>query len=203
MLEQLAHSAKPVLDLPIVRRTRRNHGLEHATITLLSRRIKGLQMAGRSDEHGFTLMGEAPTDQIEASVNEALRRMRAGEHGLAVHPNCGTNLVTTGLLTTLVGALGLGGASRRESFNRLPMVMVLMMGTVLFSQPLGLSLQKTLHHRRRPGGPGSTEHQTQRNADAVLEWANDGPPRHDPFQLNRMRPIKKSLLPVEAGSFCS
>src|SRR5690606_14137353 len=92
MLEQLAHSAKPVLDLPIVRRTRRNHGLEHATITLLSRRIKGLQMAGRSDENGFTLMGEAPTDQIEASVNEALRRMRAGEHNLAVHPNCGTNL---------------------------------------------------------------------------------------------------------------
>jgi len=169
MLEQLAHSAKPVLDLPIVRRTRRNHGLEHATITLLSRRIKGLQMAGRSDEHGFTLMGEAPTDQIEASVQEALRRMRAGEHGLAVHPNCGTNLVTTGLLTTLVGALGLSGSSRRESFNRLPMIMVLMMGTVLFSQPLGLALQK---HFTTDGDPADLEVLSVKRSDMRMPFAN-------------------------------
>ena len=169
MLEQLAHSAKPVLDLPLVRRTRRNHGLEHATITLLSRRVKGLQMAGRSDESGFTLMGEAPTDQIEASVQEALRRMRAGEHGLAVHPNCGTNLVTTGLLTTLVGALGLSGASRRESFNRLPMVMVLMMGTVLFSQPLGLALQK---HFTTDGDPADLEVLSVKRSEMQMPFAN-------------------------------
>ena len=170
MLEQLAHSAKPVLDLPLVRRTRRNHGLEHATITLLSRRVKGLQMAGRSDESGFTLMGEAPTDQIETAVQEALRRMRAGEHGLAVHPNCGTNLVTTGLLTTLVGVLGLGGASRRESFNRLPMVMVLMMGTVLFSQPLGLSLQK---HFTTDGDPADLEVISIKRSEMRMPWSTN------------------------------
>lgn len=141
-VEQLADSIRPVLDLPIVRRTRRNHGLEHATIHLLSNRIKDLKMAGRSDGSGFVLMGEAPTETIEASVRDALRRMRGGEHHLAVHPNCGTNLVTTGLMTSAAAMIGLAGANRREVFNRLPTLMVLMIAALIFSQPLGLSLQK-------------------------------------------------------------
>jgi hypothetical protein len=142
MIEELAKTAQPILDLPLVRRTRRNHGLEHATIHILSSRIKGLQMAGRSTDSGFVLIGEAPTELVETSVQDALRRMRGGEHNLAIHPNCGTNLVTTGLLTSVVAALGLSGVSRKESFNRLPGVMLLMMFTVLFSQPLGSALQK-------------------------------------------------------------
>lgn len=169
MLEQMAQSAKPLLDLPPVRRTRRNHALEHATITVLSRRVKGLQMAGRSDERGFTLMGEAPTEQIEAALQDALRRMKAGEHGLAIHPNCGTNLVTTGFLTTLVGVLGLSGSSRRESWNRLPMVMVLMMGTILFSQPLGLALQK---HFTTDGDPADLEIVSIKRSQMRMPWSS-------------------------------
>jgi hypothetical protein len=154
MFEQLAVMARPVLDLPVVRRTRRNHGLEHATIHILASRIKGLQMAGRSTDSGFVLIGEAPTEQIEASVNEALRRMRGGEHSLAVHPNCGTNLVTTGFMTSVVGVVGMTGASRKDTFNRLPGVMVLMMFTVLFSQPVGMALQK---HFTTDGDPADLE----------------------------------------------
>ncbi len=142
MLKQMADAAQPVLDLPFIRRTRRNHGLEHATIHILSNRIKTLQMAGRSTDAGFVLMGEAPTDAVEDAVYEALRRMRGGEHNLAIHPNCGTNLVTTGFLTSLVAMVGLAGANRRDAYNRLPMVMILMMVTLLFSQPLGMGLQQ-------------------------------------------------------------
>jgi hypothetical protein len=142
MLEQLAVTARPILNLPVVRRTRRNHGLEHATIHVLSSRIKNLQMAGRSTESGFVLLGEAPTESVEAAVQDALRRMRGGEHQLAIHPNCGTNLVTTGFLTSIVGVAGMSGASRRDSFNRLPTVIVLMMLTLVFAQPLGSALQK-------------------------------------------------------------
>lgn len=141
-VEQLADSIRPVLDLPLVRRTRRNHGLEHATIHLLSNRVKDLKMAGRSNGDGFVLLGDAPTESIEACVRDALRRMRGGEHHLAVHPNCGTNLVTTGLMTSLAAVIGLAGANRRDLFNRLPTLMILMMASLLFSQPLGLSLQK-------------------------------------------------------------
>ncbi|HVU12833.1 MAG TPA: DUF6391 domain-containing protein [Phototrophicaceae bacterium] len=141
-VERFANFAQPVLDLPLIRRTRRNHGLEHATITILSQRVSGLRMAGRSTDSGFVLLGEAPTEQIEASVREALRRMRAGEHNLAVHPNCGTNLVTTSLMTTVAAMIGLAGASRRDVWNRLPTVMLLVMVALIFAQPLGLSLQR-------------------------------------------------------------
>jgi hypothetical protein len=142
MIEQFADFARPVLDLPVVRRTRRNHGLEHATIHILSERIKNLRMAGRSTDSGFVLIGEAPTDIVESAVHEALRRMRNGEHHLAVHPNCGTNLVTTGFLTTSAAMLGFTGASRRDAWNRMPAVMALIMAAILFSQPLGSSLQR-------------------------------------------------------------
>lgn len=154
MIKQLAGIAHPLLDTPIVRRTRRNHGLEHATIHLLSSRIKGLHMAGRSTDGGFILLGEAPTEMVERAVHDALRRMRAGEHQLAIHPNCGTNLVTTGFLTSLVALVGLGGANRREAFNRLPAVMTLMMLALLVGQPLGTALQR---HITTDGDPADLE----------------------------------------------
>lgn len=141
-VQRFANFAQPVLDLPLVRRTRRNHGLEHATIHILADRIKNLRMAGRSTDAGFILLGEAPTPQVEEAVHAALRRMRSGEHQLAVHPNCGTNLVTTGMMTSVAAMVGLTGASRRDTWNRLPLVMILVMVATLFSQPLGLSLQK-------------------------------------------------------------
>jgi uncharacterized protein DUF6391 len=142
MLEELATIARPVLDMPFIRQVRRNHGLEHATVSILSSRIRGLRMSGRSSASGFVLFGDVPTEMVETAVHDALARMRGGEHNLAVHPNCGTNLVTTGLMTSLVAMLGFAGAKRRDSFNRLPIVMVGMMAAVLYSQPLGMNLQK-------------------------------------------------------------
>lgn len=154
LIARFARFARPALNLPLVRRTRRNHGLEHATITVLAGRIKGLRMAGRSDSNGFILIGEAPTEQVEAAVRDALRRMRGGEHSLAVHPNCGTNLVTTGFLTALVAAVGLAGVSRRDVWNRLPLLMAAIIITLIFSQPLGLSLQE---HLTTDGDPADLE----------------------------------------------
>ena len=92
-----------------IRRVRRNHGLEHATIHVLSRKVKNLSMAGRSTVTGFYLYGNVTTEEVESAVREALQRMRNGEHGLAIHPNCGTGLVTAGLLTSLATLVGTSG----------------------------------------------------------------------------------------------
>ncbi len=154
MISQLAQSARPLLELPLVRRTRRNHGLEHATIHLLSRRIRDLRIAGRSDAGGFFLLGDVPTAQVETAAHEALRRMRGGEHALAIHPNCGTNLVTTAFLTTVGAMLGFAGASRRAAWNRLPWVMTLTVGALIAGQPLGMSLQR---HFTTDGDPADLE----------------------------------------------
>lgn len=153
MIQRMAAFAQPVLEWTLIRRIRRNHGLEHATIHMLSRRVKGLAMAGRSSVNGFVLLGNAPTEQIEASAQEALNRMQKGEHELAVHPNCGTNLVTTGALTTLVAVAGLRG-QRKLNGDRLSVLMSAMMLAVLVSQPLGMSLQR---HFTTKGEPGDLE----------------------------------------------
>ncbi len=132
-----------LLELPGVDRTRRNHGLEHATITVLSQRIRGISLVGRSTPNGFHLYGEVSTEQVRDAVEEALRRMKAGEVGLAVHPNCGTNFVTAGIaagLAAYVGFLGANSAVSRR--DRLPLVALLSTAALIFAQPLGLEVQR-------------------------------------------------------------
>jgi len=138
----------------MIRRTRRNHGLEHATITVLSGRLRNLRMAGRSDSGGYVLLGDVPTESVEQAAQDALRRLRNGESKLAIHPNCGTNLVTTALLTSVAAMVGLTGADRRAWIGRLPLVMALVIVAGIFSQPLGLSLQR---HITTDGVPGDLE----------------------------------------------
>ena len=139
-IEQLADYAAPLLLHPRILRVRRNHGLEHATIHILNR--QRYRLSGRSSESGFVLLGDVPTEQVEKAVREALQRMKAGEHKLALHPNCGTNLVTTGFLATAVAFLGFAGGGWRKSWERFPTMMILMMAVVLLSLPLGMSLQR-------------------------------------------------------------
>lgn len=139
-LKTLAQLAHPILTFPYILRTRRNHGLEHATIHILTQHRYSL--SGRSNDVGFVLFGNVPTQQVETAVQEAIQRMKSGEHKLAIHPNCGTNLVTTGFLTTIVAWIGFSGSNRRSGWDRFPMIMVMMMGVALFSTPLGMNLQK-------------------------------------------------------------
>ena len=86
-----------------IARIRRNHGLEHATIHVLSEGHKRFSAQGNSDHRGFHLniYGDVTEEEVAAAVAEAHRRLRAGERHLAVHPNCGTVLVTTAMLATL------------------------------------------------------------------------------------------------------
>jgi hypothetical protein len=86
-----------------INRIRRNHGLEHATIHVLSEGHKRFSAQGNSDHRGFHLniYGDVTEEEVAAAVAEAHRRLRAGERQLAVHPNCGTVLVTTAVLATL------------------------------------------------------------------------------------------------------
>jgi hypothetical protein len=154
VISQLADMARPVLRLPLILRTRRNHALEHATIHVLSRRVRNLSMAGRSDPNGFVLFGDAPTESIEQAVTDALSRMKRGESQLAVHPNCGTNLVTAGALTTLAAYIGTRGMKKSMNADRAASTMTLMMLALMVAQPLGMSLQR---HFTTEGEPGDLE----------------------------------------------
>lgn len=126
-----------------VSRLRRNHGLEHATLHILSGKYPRLSLAGHSDLGGFWILGDVDQEDVTQAVEEALRRMRAGEHNLSVHPNCGTNYVATGILAGTAAWMGLLGTGRgmREKTERLPLVIGLATLALVFGQPLGMALQ--------------------------------------------------------------
>lgn len=74
---------------------RQVHALEHATVWVLSHRVRypDIQLlGGLSTEQGFYLSGRVSTLAVQQATTEALERITAGEWGLAVHPECGTNL---------------------------------------------------------------------------------------------------------------
>ncbi len=101
-----------------LQRVRQNHALEHATINLLSRRYPGSQVVGFSSPAGFTLYSSLTTEEINLAARQALGALKAGESQLAVHENCGTNLVITAALTTLATVVGLGAGHLGQGDGR-------------------------------------------------------------------------------------
>lgn len=121
---------------------RRNHALEHATISILLGRLnQPTRIIGRSTGSGFHIYGRLPTAMLEQSAREGLARLRQGEAHLAISPLCGTNLVVAGLLSGLSSTLALGS---KGGLTRLPSVMTSAMLAVLIAQPLGRLAQKYL-----------------------------------------------------------
>ena len=122
---------------------RKNHGLEHATIQVLGERAR-TRLAGRADRRGFTLYGDVPTEVIVDACDRAIQRLGAGERSLAVHPYCGTNFVTAGVLASIVSMLTIlgSGYSWRARLARLPLMIIMITGALILSQPLGMAIQR-------------------------------------------------------------
>lgn len=125
-------------EIPVVSDVRRNHGLEHATIHVLTSRVQNLALVGHATLEGFNLYGEVETDQVEWAANEALRRLRAGESRLVIHPNCGTNFATAGMLAGVAAWI----ASMGKGAGKLPRIMMASTVALIFALPLGLSVQE-------------------------------------------------------------
>jgi hypothetical protein len=139
------HPLTTLLALPAVDRTRRNHGLEHATLTMLARRNPQLRLVGRSTPAGFYLYGPVSLDAVQTAVSEALQHLQAGEADLAVHPNCGTNFVIAGFAAACAAYLGFVGANHwRERWGRLPLVTLLATLAIMAAQPVALVIQRDI-----------------------------------------------------------
>jgi len=156
MVQSLGSTMSDILEIPIISRIRRNHGLEHATLHTLAIRLPHTMLAGHSDTGGFWIIGEVSTDVLHAAVEEAITRLRSGESGLAVHPNCGTNIVTSGVMAGLAGALAMFGSGKqlRHKLGRLPFAAMLATTALIIAQPLGLLLQARV---TTSGNPGALE----------------------------------------------
>ncbi len=133
-----------ILDYPLILSTRRNHGLEHATIHILSAQKPGHPLAGRSTPFGFYLYGDVSDEELRAGVNDALNRLERGEKRLAIHPGCGTNYLTSGAAASLGALAVLSIGDRKARWSRLPEVLVAATLALIISQPLGPKLQERI-----------------------------------------------------------
>lgn len=135
------------LNLPSISHVRRNHALEHATMHVLSERYRNLRLVGRSSLWGFYIYGNLPTEALLSAAQEGLRRLKAGQRQMAIHPNCGSNLAVAGTLAGLGAFLALGDIfadrpqSRWDRLARLPIACAVATLGIILAQPLGRALQ--------------------------------------------------------------
>jgi len=132
-----------ILELQPIAAARRNHAIEHATIHILSNYLPAVSMAGRSNSRGFFIYGDLTTDALRQAVREAIQRMTAGEAHLAIHPNCGTNLVTTAVFSAAATMLAIAG-KRRHLLDRIPSGLLGALAGVFLGQIVGMNLQERL-----------------------------------------------------------
>lgn len=137
----------------IISRVQRNHGLEHASIHVLSEKCQNFSAQGNSNARGFYLniYGDVSEDDVAAAVEEAFLRMKNGEHNLAVHPNCGTVLLTTATMVTVAAQAAFAAEQLRQRaskqnvsvfFNGLPSAVLAAVVALILAKPAGLYLQE-------------------------------------------------------------
>jgi hypothetical protein len=122
-----------------VDRVRRNHALEHATISIITERHPTVFLSGRSNRKGFYIFGEVETRELESAIGEALQRLRSGEADLAIHPRCGTNLAVAGILSGVSAALA---AQLRPRQNRFSYAVLASIGALMVAPGVGTEVQR-------------------------------------------------------------
>ena len=126
-------------DILFGRRIRQNHALEHATITILSGMVPDLRVSARSSSNGFIIFGDVDLGKLRLALDEALRRLQAGEAELAIHPNCGTNLAVGVSVITIGTMLGMVSSHAR---TRLVSAAASSVAGLMAARPLGEVVQK-------------------------------------------------------------
>jgi hypothetical protein len=127
--------------LASIRRVQQNHAVEHATVHLLSSRFPSQRPVGRTTPSGFLLVGQFPTETVVETVLEALDRLQDGESELAIHPNCGSNVVVGGVLAGLAAWAATRGR-RRSAWDQIPSALLAATSALMLAQPLGPWFQR-------------------------------------------------------------
>ena len=133
-----------ILEFPTYLATRRNHALEHATIHMLSRKYAEKNLAGHSNPTGFFLFGDLNIEDIRSAIDEAMRRLRAGESELAIHPGCGTNLATSMVLPMTMASVPFQGTRSNRRLLLIPVALMFAAFGYFLSKPLGPWLQRNV-----------------------------------------------------------
>ena len=108
---------------------RQNHALEHATISLLIKKLDAnVRIIGKSTFDGFYIYGNVPSKAVREAATDSLVRLKGGERELAVSPHCGTNIVIAGIMAGVACFIALGGKNRGQ---RLSLAIMMATGAIL------------------------------------------------------------------------
>ncbi len=123
-----------------IRLIRKNHALEHATLTIVTKRLnRKVRLIGYASLNGFFLIGNIPADTLEQATEEALDQLHGGKRDLAISPLCGTNLVMAGLVA---GAASMFAGRGYHGWNKFSRMAVASMIAAIAAQPLGKLAQR-------------------------------------------------------------
>jgi hypothetical protein len=125
-------------------RLRQHHAIEHASITVLSKLMPTAHLVARSDLVGFIVYGNVDSQLLREATEQGLSRLQAGESSLAVHPNCGTNLVAAGMLSGVAALLAGSAGHDRSWMDRLPSAVLGATLGLILAQPFGRWLQQNV-----------------------------------------------------------
>jgi len=130
----------------VINKIRRNHALEHATITLMLAKTGPMRVVGRAGTDGFYVWANVPKETLEGYAHEALGRLKKGEASLAVSPLCGTNIAVAGVLAGSAAFLAVG--DRRGGLDGITRAITAALFAMLAAQPVGRLIQK--HYTTSP-----------------------------------------------------
>lgn len=128
-----------IVHIALDRRVRQNHSLEHATVNVMEETLGLSRVSGLATPRGYYLSGELPSPPlILECAQEALHRLRSGEHELAIHRHCGTSMAAASFIFSLVFVLGL----LSSGWFSLWTLLVALLASHLLGRPMGELLQR-------------------------------------------------------------
>ena len=136
---------KKIAPMKVLSHIRKNHAMEHATITLLTEAMPHVSFSGYSFVRGFWIMGKAELQDVQKAAEMAHARMKNGEKKLAIHPGCGTNIAVTGLCSAAAAMLTTFAESDDDTpWERFSAYTTAGMIGALAGRPLGPMVQKNI-----------------------------------------------------------
>ena len=161
------------LMLGLLREIRSQHGREHATVAVLLERGISPPLAGNATPGGFLVYSRASTEDVREAAEEALRRLQSGQHGLAVSPYCGTNILVAALIALIVTSV-LRGRSKSVMKGMSSMMLGIMVA-LTFRRRVGELVQE--HLTTLPDSDGVSVRQVKclRIGGMTVHWVGTGP----------------------------
>ena len=161
------------LVLGLLREIRSQHGREHATVAVLLERGISPPLAGNATPGGFLVYSRASTEDVREAAEEALRRLQSGQHGLAVSPYCGTNILVAALIALIVTSV-LRGRSKSVMKGMSSMMLGIMVA-LTFRRRVGELVQE--HLTTLPDSDGVSVRQVKclRIGGMTVHWVGTGP----------------------------